>query len=165
MGITCTVRSRSRAAGIIRNLRAQTTAGLDNGAQAAGRIQKGLITGSYTAYDLARMGHPYARKAGAAGNAKDRAEKRKMRGSLPRLPINDPNNRVRDTQNITLVTPGPDVQARDIGFAAWFEPYILSPDGTKYMVPRDFWVAFVKQAKSPFFNAMRKAWIGALRGG
>jgi hypothetical protein len=120
------------------------------------RDLKELTSGGISSRELARRGHPYARLgSGRRGTSKSYA-KRFGRGEAPLLPIN--NQTARLNRSVTLYRRSSAYTLEEsVGFdSAKAGPsiYAVSPQGTRYVVPRGIWVELNKRgrARAKAFN-------------
>ncbi len=90
-------------------------------------------SGRTSSAELARMGHPYGRGAGASSNY-DRAGNLLKRGSAPRLPINRQSGRLR--RSLRRRMSGRSQYDVGIGSGVGYARFILHPAGTRRMVGR-----------------------------
>ena len=95
-------------------------------AESAKRHASLLVSGFISTKDLARLDHPFARRHGSA--------------RLPVLPINMQSGRLRNSLRVFKRKTG-DVTMWRLQFMAPYAKFVLSPTGTKRMLPRNFWNA------------------------
>lgn len=107
-----------------------------------------LTSGTITTRELRRMGHPFARSSSVAGASRGivKGDVKKWRlssgvkgqitarGMVNRLPINVQTGRLRSS--ITLSGPTGGQREYRLFAAAPHARYVLSPKGTRRMVPR-----------------------------
>lgn len=107
-----------------------------------------LVSGTVSSRELARLGHPFARRSRTAGG------RGRARGSLARLPINVQSGQLRESLRVFR-------RARAGGTAFQLQftsPHaiVLLPGGTRQMVARGFWTALNAFAR-PRLLARHKA--------
>lgn len=100
-------------------------------------------SGPYTERELRRMDHPYARRHGKA--------------KLPLLPININTGRLLRSMRVMrrkTVTG----TVWQLQFMAPHGKFVLAPDGTKYMLPRGYWIKMQQRYRErlgEFFRRVR----------
>lgn len=112
-----------------------------------------LVLGGITTEELTAMGHPFARrKLSRRGfsrtrnpNVKGRRLSEKVAGrnvgaaiSIPLLPINAQNGRLRKSLRMRSVPPPPGGQIWELGYTTPYAKYVLGRNGTSLMVARGF---------------------------
>lgn len=129
---------------------------IDAASQAAAAIAQGkaieLTSGTVSARELARAGHPFARKG-----SRKRAKAGRL---LPALPINAQRGRVRRGWRVFQGRAGHFV-LQNIEPAA---RYVLAPGGTKTMVDRRFWRELNRQTLPEIRAKRLSLWRAALKG-
>jgi hypothetical protein len=117
-------------------------------------------SGSITTAKLRAMGHPFGRVGGqgsatigrgiqgAKGRFKGTGGKGQVtaKGVVQPLPINDQTGDLR--KSFFLDGPTGKNMVYDMGFAASYAKYVLSPTGTKAMVPRGYFEFIKKRHKA-----------------
>lgn len=108
-----------------------------------------LTSGSVSTEALAQMGHPFGRSAARTGRPG------RMRGSLPRLPINLQTGELQ--RSLRLFRR---FDSRGLTYSLQFtSPHavVLSPGGTSRMVARGFWAEMHKRHKGRAFRRLERA--------
>jgi len=110
-----------------------------------------LTSGGVSSQQLAQMGHPFGRNAPSA-RAKGRRIG-KMRGSLPRLPINRQTGELQQSLQIMLRSTTDGTRF----FVQFTSPHaiVLIPGGTQKMAARGFWTAFHRKMKPALASELR----------
>ena len=110
------------------------------------RIAHRLTSGVYRQEQFNRMGHPFARRFRPESRGIGR--RYGHAGTFPLLPINVQSGRLRRSFR-KLRRPG-----RDKGEVVWIitntaphARFILSPTGTRHMIPRPFWAELSRQTQ------------------
>ena len=112
-----------------------------------------LTSGTVSSKRLAQMGHPFGRVA--TGNRR----KGRMRGSLPRLPINRQSGALQQSLRVFHRAEGGDMVWR-LQFMAPHAKFVLAVGGTRKMVARGFYAALRKRyerEKKRFRTALLRA--------
>lgn len=103
-----------------------------------------LTSGTISSQELARRGHPFGRGKGRKTTGKGAL---RMRMGTPLLPINRQSGRlVKGWRLMPRRTSG--MQSFTLQNVAPHSKFVLSPTGTRRMVPRGFWVAMRKEFKA-----------------
>lgn len=124
-------------------------------------FKREILSGPITTKELRRMGHPFARKRMSRRGFERTAMKGGQRLSvkmrhgvvptvgiaIPRLPINKQSGRLRSGVRLNPVSTHPLSYEIGVGQVPYAK-YILSPKGTKKMVPRGVKAAQLKRAKA-----------------
>ena len=120
---------------------------LDATAAAGKRNAIVLTSGTTTTEQLAAMGHPFGRLP------TNRGGRGAIRGSLPRLPINDQTGQLQASLFVL-----PDARFRGVGYKIGFSsPHavVLTPGGTPNMVARSFWPEWGLRTNRTMKDALR----------
>lgn len=132
-----------------------------------------LTSGDISSKELARRGHPFGRKKFGAGGKVQRSSYKRFRltmhaGGLvistPKLPINAQTGRLQRSLRVfrRSLSTG---QVLDIQFTARHATFVLSPTGTKRMVPRGFWPEMKRLSRIHHRNLRQRIRLEALREG
>jgi hypothetical protein len=118
---------------------------------------KELTSGSIPTETFIALGHPLGRTgAGRMRGISDLARQAlKFRGSVPLLPI---NRQTGDLQE-SLKVEGPIGSDKRyiVGFTAPYAPFVLSPTGTRLMVPRGFFQELERRNKARLHGQLLRA--------
>lgn len=132
------------------NLARAVSDGMAKLASQANTKALGLTSGSVSTAQLIRMGHPFGRRAVRPG----RGGRGRIRGNLPRLPINKQTGDLQKSLILPIFQTARGFEYR-LQFTKDYASFVLAPGGSRTTVARGFFPELFRMTQSDLRATVR----------